>query len=77
MPFDARRYKDLIFTAKVEVSTGALYGDGERLETLLNLFEKGVVDKKQLIERLPDGVITDKKQLLNEIITRGDADERL
>lgn len=77
MPFDARRYKDLIFTAKVEVSAGALYGDGERLETLLNLFEKGVIDKKQLIERLPDGVITDKKQLLNEIVTGGDADEGL
>ena len=49
-------------------------GDGERLETLLTLFEKGVIDKKQLVARLPDGVITDKKQLLEEIV-RGDGNE--
>jgi hypothetical protein len=56
------------------VTAGALYGDGERLETLLTLFEKGVIDKKQLVARLPDGVIADKRQLLDEI-ARGDGSE--
>lgn len=72
IPFDANRYRNLIFNADVVVSTGALYGDSERLETLIGLYEKGVIDKKQLISRLPDGVISDRKQLLNEIIARGD-----
>ena len=74
MPFDAEKYKNMIFSTRVEVSAGALYGDGERLDTLLSLFEKGVIDKKQLVARLPDGVITDKKQLLEEIV-RGDGNE--
>ena len=72
IPFDADRYKNYIFNANVEVSSGVLYGDGDRLDTLLNLFEKGVIDKAQLVARLPDGIIADKKQLLNEIIARGD-----
>ena len=75
MPFDSNRYKNLILNAKVAVSTGANYGESERLDTLLNLFEKGVIDKKQLVSRLPDGIITDKKQLLNEIIAGGENDE--
>ena len=59
------------------VDTAYFYHDGEseRLDTLLNLFEKGVIDKKQLVSRLPDGIITDKKQLLNEIIAGGEHDE--
>lgn len=70
--FDAKRYANLIFNANVVVSAGVLYGDNERFETLIELYEKGVIDKKQLVSRLPDGIITDKKQLLNEIIARGD-----
>ena len=75
MPFDANRYKNLILNAKVSVSAGANYGESERLDTLINLFEKGVINKKQLVERLPEGVVTDKKLLLNEIIAGGVADE--
>jgi hypothetical protein len=75
IPFDANRYKNLILSAKVHVHTGALYSETERLETLLNLFEKGVITKKQLVARLPDGVVSDKKQLLSEIIAEDDVDE--
>ncbi len=75
IPFDANRYKNLILNAKVHVSTGIHYGESERLETLLNLFEKGVINKKQLISRLPDSIINDKNQLLNEIIEKGETDE--
>ncbi len=68
LPFNASRYKDLIFITKVEVSAASLYGDGERLETLVSLFEKGVINRSQLISRLPNGVIADRKQLLKEIV---------
>ena len=75
MPFDAQRYKNLVLNAKVQVSAGVLYGESERLETLLSLFEKGIIDKKQLVSRLPEGIIADKNQLLNEIIEKGETDE--
>lgn len=73
MPFDAARYRDLIFTTKVEVSEGALYGDSEKLDTLISLFEKGVINRRQLISRLPNGVVANKKELLNEVIEEGDS----
>lgn len=75
MPFDAQRYKNLVLNAKVQVSAGVLYGESERLETLLSLFEKGIINKRQLVSRLPDGIITDKNQLLNEIIEKGETNE--
>lgn len=75
IPFDASRYKNLIISTKVEVSSGVLYGDSERYTVLIELYEKGVIDKKQLVSRLPDGIISDKKQLLNEIVERGDSIE--
>ncbi len=75
MPFNASRYKNLIFNTKVEVSAGALYGDADRLNTLITLFEKGIIDRRQLITRLPDGVVSDKKQLLNEILEEGNAND--
>lgn len=75
MPFDADRYKNLVLNARVHVSAGVHYGEGERIDTLFNLFEKGVIDKKQLVSRLPDGIISDKNQLLNEIIEKGEVDE--
>ncbi len=77
IPFDLSRYKDLIFSTRVDVYDGVLYSDAERLETLITLFEKGAIDRKQLISRLPDGVIIDKKNLLNEISIKGDNNESI
>ncbi len=67
IPFDSNRYKNFIFTTNVDVRAGHMYGESERLSTLMELFSHGVINKKQLIARLPDGVINDKKELLNEI----------
>lgn len=66
MPFNASRYKDLIINAKVEVSNGAVYSERESFQNLLILFEKGVINRKQLIERLPSGAVPDKSSLLND-----------
>lgn len=75
MPFDSGRYKNLILNTKVQVISGAAYGENERYEILISLFEKGVIDKKQLVSRLPEGILSDKNQLLNEIIEKGETDE--
>ena len=64
MPFDGDKYKDLLISTKVDVVNDAVYTAKERTDTLLTLFEKGVIDRTQLIERLPEGIITDKKSLI-------------
>lgn len=64
--FEGERYKDLVISARVDVSNAAVYSDREKAQMLITLFEKGVIDKGQLLERLPDGVVPDKKALLDE-----------
>ena len=63
--FDAERYKDLAIRANVEVSNSTVYSERERTELLLTMFEKGIINREQLLTRLPDGVLQDKNELLN------------
>lgn len=63
--FDADRLRGLIINAKIEVGTGTVYSERECVNTLLNLFEKGIIDKRQFLERLPDGIVPDRQGLLN------------
>ncbi len=64
LPFDSDRYKELIINTKVDVNNATVYNEHEQISTLLTLFEKGVIDRNQLLYRLPDGAIPDKKSLL-------------
>ena len=66
MPFEGEKYKNSLINASVEVSSDTVYSEKDRISTLLTLFEKGVINREQLINRLPDGFITDKKSLINQ-----------
>lgn len=66
LPFESERFKNLLINTKVEVADDIVYSEKERISTLLTLFDKGVINREQLLSRLPDGVIPDKKALLNE-----------
>ncbi len=66
LPFESEKYKDLLINARVDVSNDVVYSEKERISTLLTLFEKGVIDKAQLLSRLPDGIITDRKALIEQ-----------
>ena len=68
LPFDAERYKQLYLTAKVSVGSDTQYGTVESINTLTSLYEKGVIDKRQFIKRIPDGIIPDSDSLLQEIL---------
>lgn len=67
--FNAQRYKSLAINVAVEVSNANLYSEKEQTDLLITLFEKGVIDRRQLIERLPTGAVPDKNGLLNQEIT--------
>lgn len=66
MPFNASRYSELIINTKVNVSSGTVYSERECFQNLITLFEKGVIDKNQLIARLPNGSVPDKISLLTQ-----------
>lgn len=66
MPFDSERYKELIINTKVDVANTTVYSERETLENLIRLFEKGIIDRNQLISRLPNGILSDKNSLLRQ-----------
>jgi hypothetical protein len=65
LPFDSEKYKNLLINTKVEVANDEVYTEKERVSTLLSLFDKGVINRNELLSRLPDGVISDKWALIN------------
>ena len=67
MPFNASRYNELIINTKVDVANGTIYNERECFNNLITLFEKGLIDRKQLISRLPSGSVPEKNSLLKEI----------
>lgn len=64
IPFDSVRYKNLVLNAKVDVCNATVYSDSEQISVLFDLFEKGIIDKKELLERMPEGSIKNRRQLL-------------
>ena len=65
MPFDSQRYLNLIINAKINVGAGTVYSERECVNTLIMLYEKGIIDRAHFIERLPDGIVPDRKGLLD------------
>lgn len=64
--FDAHKYNDLVVSVNIEIGNSARYSDKERTELLITMFEKGIIDRKQFLKRLPDGAVTDRAELLDE-----------
>ena len=62
--FDADRYKELVINTRVDVSNTAVYNEREITQMLITLFEKGIIDKTQLLTRLPDGIVPNLKGIL-------------
>lgn len=59
MPFDGEKYKSFIINSRVDVGTGTVYSDRDCVNTLLSLYEKGIINRIQFLERMPDGIVRD------------------
>lgn len=66
IPFNAKRYKGLSVMAKVDVNNAISYTEREKINMLITLFEKGIINREQFLKRIPDGVIADVKSLIEE-----------
>ncbi|MBE6787590.1 MAG: hypothetical protein E7537_04505 [Ruminococcaceae bacterium] len=64
LDFNAERYKDLIINTKVDVQNETSYTDKERADILISLYDKGIINREQLVVRLPDGMVSDRGSLL-------------
>lgn len=72
IPFDASRYKKLLINVAVDVTNKNVYSEKDSTEMLFSLFDKGIINKKQLLQRLPKASIPEIKALLNEAETEED-----
>lgn len=66
-PFDAEKYKNIVFSASAYASAAASIKDGDKLAVLNILFEKGAITVEQYLKRLPKGMIADREQLVEEL----------
>lgn len=64
--FDADKYKSLIINAKISLIKTADYSEKEQLETLFTLFDKGIITKDELLERIPKGLVPDIENISRE-----------
>ena len=49
------------------MGAGTVYSERECTSTLITLYEKGIIDRVQLLKRLPDGTIPDRDGLISDI----------
>ena len=66
VPFNAERYRDLIISAKIDVGSSPIYSVPASLSTLDALFSAGIINKMQYLDRLPNGIISDRTGLLED-----------
>lgn len=66
MPFVSERYRDLVISARVDVSPCAVYSLKEQLEVLGGLYDKGIIDDRQYLLRLPAGIVPDVESIIIE-----------
>lgn len=67
IPFEAERLKGMLINSKIEVGAGTVYSERECTNTLITLYEKGIIDRVQLLNRLPEGTVPDKNGLIKDI----------
>ncbi len=63
MPFSSERYKDTAVSAEVRTENAEHHTESEKTEFLLRLFEKGIITKKQLLRRIPSGILERPEEL--------------
>jgi len=67
IPFDFSQLKGIKFQLKVEVGPSSYWSEITAMQTLDNLLRDAKIDFIQYLERVPDGMIPKKEDLLEEI----------
>lgn len=66
-PFDGERYRQLLISARIDVGASGLWSEVKSIETLDNLFSRGIINVEQYLQRLPKGVIPNAEGLLKDL----------
>ena len=64
IPFNGERYKDLLLSIKIDVGTSSIWGVPIVVSTLSNLLMNNKITLVDFLERIPNGLITKKNELI-------------
>jgi hypothetical protein len=65
--FDGSEAKESDWGIKIDVGPSSYWSEMASVETLSNLFKEGKITDIQYFERLPEGYITDKQGIIDDI----------
>ena len=64
--FSPARYENLLITARIDVGSSPVWSVAAAISTLNNLYASQIIDKIQFLERIPDGIIDRKSELIQQ-----------
>lgn len=67
MPFDAKKYHDLLINVRVDVGPANLWSEIQQLMTLDKLLEIGAIDQQEYMRNLPKGSIPNQEAILQRL----------
>lgn len=67
MQFDFSQLKDMPMHIKLDIGASSYYSEIASIQTLDNLLKMGKIDTVQYLERIPDGYIPGRRELINEL----------
>ena len=67
MQFDFSQLKDMPMHIKLDIGASSYYSGIASIQTLDNLLKMGKIDTIQYLERIPDGYIPGRRELINEL----------
>ena len=77
LPFDGGRYRDLLLSVRVDVGASSPWSEERSIQTLDGLFDRGSLDARQYLSRLPKGTVPQLSALLRELgAPAGETDEQ-
>ncbi len=65
--FDAERYKNLLFTARIDIGAATVYSESLVISTLDALLGAKIINPLQYLERLPKRIVPDLTGLINDV----------
>ncbi len=65
--FSLSKYKDSLFSCRVDVGASSYWSEISALNTLDSLLKLGKISTVQYLERIPEGIIPEKQKLIEEI----------
>lgn len=67
MQFDFSQLKDMPMHIKLDIGASSYYSEIASIQTMDNLLKMGKIDTTQYLERIPDGYIPGRRELINEL----------